>query len=927
MANLPLETLTQFEPGKDGEPAPLERLIFKTLNISAQPMLVATASTGCIVEVNESFLLATGYSRDEVIGRGIGEIELWNSADGGDLTRLIKERGSIRRLEIAFQGKSAQARRALLSADIVIINGEDRLLAAIENLGGSTHAEEALRQSEERYLSIIGEMTDTYWETDIAGNFTFFNDQVPIAQRRSKEELIGLNNREYMDEETSKKAAKVFKQVYRTGVPVKDFEYEMIRGDGTRWFAETTVSLIRDSEGRPVGFRGISRDITERKQAEMELQRAKEAAEAANRAKSEFMANMSHEIRTPMNGIIGMTELTLDTDLTSEQREYLGMVYSSAESLLAVINDILDFSKIEAGKLGLDLAPFEIRNCLYEVLKALSFRAAEKGLELICYAEPGVPELLVGDAGRLRQIIVNLIGNAIKFTAKGEILLRVEMESQTEEEACLHFKVTDTGIGIPEQKQIAIFEAFSQADTSTTRKYGGTGLGLTICARLVDMMKGRIWVESAVGSGSTFHFTALVGKQPAETVRTALPPELRDLPVLVVDDNASNRQIIEETLAHWNMKPATASGGQAALIQMEMRREAGKPFPLVVLDSHMPEMDGFALAEEMRRRPGLAGAAIMMLSPGAQRGDAARCRELGVSAHLIKPIEHSQLLDAIVEAVSGFPHRRLHSVRPALDQPANGSRGLRVLLAEDNVINQRLATRLLEKRGHIAVVANNGREAVRAAALERFDVVLMDVQMPEMNGFDATAAIREQERGSGRRTPIIAMTAHAMKGDRERCLAAGMDAYLAKPLYARDLLAAIETVSREFSESEARASEGSEESPCLNLAEAMERVDGDADLMAELAGLFLDQCGEMVSRIGEAIRAGDCGKLERAAHAFKGAVTNFCAGPLFDSAERLETMAREGDLTLCDEAWATLERDTEALKLALTKIRKDFSFA
>ena len=677
--------------------------------------------------------------------------------------------------------------------------------------------EQELARERNLFDALMENIPDTIYFQDTECRFMRINKaQARMLGITDPKEAIGKTDFDYFPAEVAQGFYESELKLLESGQPILDAIQKIPKANGEiQWFSATEVPIY-DSQRKIIGFVGITRDITERKRVEAEMERAKEDAEKANLAKSEFLANMSHEIRTPMNGIIGMTELALDTPLNTDQRDYLTMVKDSANALLTLINDILDFSKIEAGKLAMDETDFDLHDVLANTLRPLSVRASQKNLELIWSVRPGVPEIVRGDPGRIRQVMMNLVGNAIKFTENGEVEVTVQAENGREHDALLHFSVRDTGMGIAPEKQRVIFEAFTQADNSMTRRFGGTGLGLTISSRLVEMMGGKMWLKSEPGKGSTFHFTARLGLTETGPPES-LPKEvgsLQGLRVLVVDDNATNRKILMAMLRHWSMQPEAASGGKEGLEALRTANSAAKPFPLVLLDAQMPEMDGFSLAEQVKLDPRLAGATIMMLTSAGRRGDAARCRELGIAVYLIKPIRQSELLEAILAAL-GKPVDESRAAVITRHTLREKRQKFQILLAEDNLVNQRLVLHLLQKRGHNVTVASDGRSAVALFRKFAFDAVLMDVQMPVMNGFQATAAIRQDEESTGTHVPVIAMTAHAMDGDRERCLATGMDAYISKPVQVNELITITEKLSS-LSSSRQPDSENDEKAADLN---------------------------------------------------------------------------------------------------------------
>ena len=818
--------------------------------------------------------------------------------------------GQIQERDIALQ----QARESLE------LRVHERTLDLKKEIVQKTAAQEKLQRSlrELEDLKFALDQHAIVARTDERGIITFANDKFCSVSQFSREELLGQDHRIVNSKYHSKEFFAGLWKAIKAGEVWKG-EIKNRAKDGSFYWVDSTIVPFRDGLGKPKQFIVIRMDITGLKRIEEELRAAKDAAEGASRAKSEFLANMSHEIRTPMNGIIGMTELALDTQLTIEQREYLNMVKTSAASLLTLINDILDFSKIEAGKLDLDVADFSLRQSIGETLKALGFRAHQKGLELAWRVAPDVPDYLAGDASRVRQVLVNLVGNAVKFTEEGEVVVEIERDPQSSEAmVVLHFCVRDTGIGIAREKQDMVFGAFTQADSSTTRKYGGTGLGLAITRRLVDLMGGKLWLESQPGAGSAFHFTIRFERGSAQPATDYPDPKiLSHASILVVDDNETNRIILVEMLGRWGMQIVTAKDAREALEILARAGNRGSRVDAVISDLQMPNMDGFEFVENIRKSAQFGQIPVLLLSSSVQQCEHERCRRLGISAYLAKPIQPSELFDAILNALSRHasdPSKTQDETQEVLPQ-SDWRQGMKVLLAEDNAVNRTLATRLLQKHGHTVVVVENGRQALEALERETVDLVLMDVQMPEMDGLEATAAIREKEKGTGDHLPIIALTAHAMKGDREKCLAAGTDDYLTKPIRTADLFAAVERLrnAKTNATPEAFALTNAPETNTFDSDAALKHVEGDRDLLDEIIRIFSEQCPKTMYEIQNAIRAADLPVLERAAHSLKGSASNLCATGVTQAAAELEESARSGDSSRSREQFQGLESEVEKL--------------
>jgi two-component system, sensor histidine kinase and response regulator len=914
---------------------------FRTFVDHATDAFFLFGENGTILDVNRQACASLGYSRDELLA--MTALDFNPDVTPADYEHIMRQllAGESYALESRHRRKDRTIFPVEIRGQAFREGGRRFRVSMVRDMTERKRAEEALRESERRWRGLTEALPQLVWSAIPDGACDYFSRQWTEHTGAPEEDLLGWRWLEVLHPDDRERTRRIWLDSVAGRGPY-DVEYRVRRSDGVyRWF-KTRGTPLRDEAGVICQWFGSCTDITDLRLTEDALRVAKEAAEAANRAKDEFLANVSHEIRTPMNAILGMTELTLDTPLTDDQRQCLRTVKSAADNLLGIINDLLDFSKIEAGKLELEPADFSLRAALGDTLRTLAMRAHTKGLELVSYVQPDVPDALVGDAGRLRQVLLNLVGNAIKFTDRGEVIVsirgqRTEDRGQRTEDTSpsvlLLFEVHDTGIGIPPDKQDKIFRAFEQEDTSTTRKYGGTGLGLTIAARLVTLMGGTIAVDSAPGRGSTFTFTAQFGRQPHAPAPAAarLPVLLDQLPVLVVDDNSTNRRILEEWLRIWQMEPVAVGDGVAALDTLGDAAARGRPYPLVLLDARMPDTDGLILAAQIRRRAELSATRLILLTSGDIPGDQAPLRALRIDAHLLKPVQQDELLEAIFRVMSRTSldkeTRRQGDKETASDtspipQPPSlpvslSSKPLRILVAEDSEFNAQLLEQLLVRRGHRVRLAHNGREALALLGLEDrgtlsslssdlrpltsdFDLLLLDVHMPELDGFQAIQAIRKWERSAGSHLPVIALTARSRKEDRERCLAAGMDDFLAKPIQAASLWVAIDRLVS------ARPPTDRQGPGLLDPRVLLAACGGDAAILERICRAFRAGLPDQMAPLQDALRERDTGRLREAAHKLGGMVTAFStvAGAV---ASDLEDYAAQGRLEQARPLVAQLE--------------------
>jgi len=895
-----------------------ERTLHLNSLVTGSPLAVIVEDEHGIVKLtNPAFQKLFGYSPEEVLGQSIDSLIVpENLREQGQSYRQKVQGGHERLHKITKRRrKDGQLVDVEIYAVPLSVDGVERgNYALYQDISERAAAEKALRESQDLFRTISETSPVGIFRMDGQGKCMYVNAQWRKMAGMTAKEATGAGWMDSLYPLDQERVIKIWNNAVQTRSGFSVAYRFQDKSERICW-VECTAKALFSMDGTHHGYVGVVQDVTARREAEEKLREAKHVAESANRAKSEFLANMSHEIRTPMNGVLGMTELALETNLTEEQREYLTMAKSSAVALLEIINDILDFSKVEAGRVELEQIPFSLHECIEEALQPLVFRAQQKGIELGWEVDANIPDGLVGDPTRLRQVLLNLAGNGIKFTKEGEVTIRAELAGEDAIHTKIKFTVTDTGVGIAAEKQKRIFEAFSQADMSTTREYGGTGLGLSICAPLVRLMGGELSVESEKGKGSRFFFVAQFAKATSASAKKSFvgtSDALEGKRILVVDDSAVNRRLLQQLLHRWKALPAVASSGAEALILFADARRRGDPFHICLLDYHMPAMDGVELAARLREDASLHAPPLILLSSSKISLDKRECESLGIVRSVLKPIRMRTLYNVIAETLG------LGKVRPRAGEEKVDTvlrSGLHILLVEDNPVNQMLAQRVLERAGHRILVVNNGQEALDRTADVDFDLVLMDLQMPIMGGLEATERIRQRERESGKHLVIVAMTAHAMQGDREKCLEAGMDGYVSKPIRTIELEAEMNRAMNEVGRLKAKDSAG--QSQTVDTGELLSRIEGDLVLLAQLLELYRLDCPRQIEALGSAIETESAEEARRVAHTLKGVLANLAAPRGRALAAQLEQLTANKDWKEARTVHAELGREMGRVEAAL----------
>lgn len=889
-----------------------ERTNFLDTLIASSPIaIVSQDCEGRIGVSNPAFKQLFGYSPAEAKGKYLDDLIAPSElrAEAASFFTSVFEEGFLNVVSRRRRKDGTLVDVELYAVPLHIGGHVRGVLALYQDISTRLQAERALRDSEELFRTVSAAAPVGIFRIDADGNCSYVNERWCELAGASPTQALGVGWRRFVHPEDLERLVRAFAE--SNGKPLAA-EYRLVTPKGAVIRVETTATPILRADGRAPEYIGVAHDVTEKYEVVEKLREAKIAAEAMSQAKSDFLANMSHEIRTPMNGILGMTELALDTELQPEQREYLEMVWSSAESLLGIINDILDFSKIESGKLELESVPFSLPDCIESALQPFALKAQQKNLEISWSIDPEIPEVIRGDPTRLRQILINLAGNAVKFTNEGEISVRAESAASESGGVAIRFVVSDTGIGIPAEKHRKIFEAFSQADTSTTREFGGTGLGLSISARLVQLMSGKLELDSAPGRGSRFFFTVAferASREEAASVSTTLP-ELAGNRILAADDNEVNRHLLQSLLQKWGLRATIVANGHEAIQEFTKAGESGDSFFMILLDHHMPGIDGYETAARIRRLESGATIPILMLSSAAP-GNKPEWSALGIARRLMKPLRRAVLQNAILEVshaslAPGRAGQTMHAGPP-------GTAELHVLLVEDNAVNQKLAMRLLEKMGHQVTLAVNGQEGVLAAERESFDIILMDIQMPVLGGVEAARAIRARESREGKRTPIVAMTAHALAGDREKYLNSGMDGYVSKPVNPEQLRSEIARLTAPAAGDAEATQNKREPTAAIDMAQLMLRVGEDRELLRELIELFRQDFPNQLEALRQSAGAGEMNRLARVAHTLKGMLANLAAMQAAGAAARLEQIGKQESREEVVPALAAFEAEAEGI--------------